>query len=351
MPNPDLKDQAQIPQQIEADSGAAYSHHLAGHLPLPTKRRRIDQFAQLPVNQAFGADPPRSCTASIIEGVLGSALLPAPLAGTASALPHESQSAASTLQPPGLLDDEFFTLMGPPGESSMMSQPGFGIGCSSACIKLPLRSASDDEAFVRRNREVAVCVMAFTGLVQTQYFPDGVRKYVNTLVWLLVGIAYLSRRTRNRLLSSLAHIHAFLTPLPPIFAFFVALSLPSAESKHSFLEWPDHQMFRAFAHGVCHAVLCGELWLQIASTVMMDVGLLATSWYRWEISSHVGSLNSSGLFLEESAAHAMWRCVAVLVVQWLGLLGTNLLIWKGLRPFSRSLDRPSLPRVQKQLCI
>jgi hypothetical protein len=39
------------------------------------------------------------------------------------------------------------------GDSSMMSQPGFGIGCSTAFAKLPLRSASDDEASVRKIQE------------------------------------------------------------------------------------------------------------------------------------------------------------------------------------------------------
>ena len=352
-----LPDQAQIPQQIEADSGAAYSHHLAGHQPLPTKplptkRRRIDQIGKLPVNQAFGADPPRSRTASIIEGVSGSALLPAPLAGTASAMPHESQSAASTLQPPGHLDhefftlmgppgesNEFFTLMGPPGESSMMSQPGFGIGCSSACGKLPLRSASDEEAFVRRNREVALCVLVFLGLLQSQYFPDGVRKYVMTLVWLLVGGAYLSPRTRSWLVTGSPKIYAVLTPLPPLFALLVNLNVEAKHGVLLFADSPGHMIFRAFMQGAGNAALCGGLRLQIASSVALHIGIFAICWYRWQIlQSSVGSGDLSGILALQGDEYGMaWQYgMAVFVVQWLGLMGTNLLIWKVLRPLSQN---------------
>ena len=214
---------------------------------------------------------------------------------------------------------------------SMMSQPGFGIGCSTAFAKLPLRSASDDEASARKIREVSLCVLVFTGLLHSQYFRDGLRQHVMTLVWLLVGAAYLWPQTSNWLVSCSPKIYACLTPLPPFFALFVDLSLSTGEFKHGilFVDSPGHMLFRAFIQGAGNAALCGELRLQIASSVALHVGIVAICWYRWQIQSSVGSGGLSGI--------PMWLSLTVFVVQWLGLLGTHLLIWKVLRPLSLSM--------------
>ena len=170
-PGPGDLDQRHTPQPFDVDSGEAYLHQLVGHQLLPTKRRRMEQIAQL---------SPRITTA---EEVLASTLLAAPLfSGSGSA-----SSQGANLDP---LDKAFFLLMGQPGESSMMSQPGSGAGCqcSSAYVKLPHSFALEDEAFVRWVREAGLCINIVVNVLQNH----NLKKYIQTIIWILVGAVCLS---------------------------------------------------------------------------------------------------------------------------------------------------------------
>ena len=135
-----------------------------------------------------------------------------------------------------------------------------------------------------------------------------------------------------------------MTPLVPIFSLCV-LAL-SAEESIQLKAFDPKEITpfmihtRAFAHGAAHAALCGELRLQIVSSVALDVGVIVTALYHYQQMLSVGSID----FISPPGL-ALVRIVAMfLVAQWLALFGTNTLIWKGLKPLTRSMDtRNTLP--------
>lgn len=161
-----------------------------------------------------------------------------------------------------------------------------------------------------------MCV--FCGLIQTRYFG----KHIMTLLWLLIRAAFLSPRTKSWLLCSSPQIWAVVSPLVPFIGFCIVLSPLSAEVKRGFFEhncFPYHiagdMLFRTFMQGVAHAALCGELRLQIATSVTLDVVIIASCLHRWHTKTSVvpsGPNPNCGL--------PMWLSGSFIVVQWLALL-------------------------------
>ena len=97
--------------------------------------------------------------------------------------------------------------------------------------------------------------------------------------------------------------------------------------------------FRAFMHGAGVAAVCGEFRWQIASSAARVVPSVAAYVVGvWSCSS--GELYATSLVgTSVEWGMPMWLTAMFVVVQWVALLGMNVLIWKGLRPLKRSMGR------------
>lgn len=256
----------------------------------------------------------------------------------------------------------FFNLVGQPSESVTMSQPGVGIGCSSACVKLP---QSDVEAFAQSVRQVSLCVLLVIGFAGRVLFSQELvgfsrsrmsesaceaeswRQSLITLGCVVTGAVYLLPQTRNRLVIFSPQFFALVTALLPLTA-LCAVNLSPELPKQATLSFPqDLLLFRAFVHGAGNAALCGPLRLQIASCAVLDVVVMAIGFYRRCMMSSTGSWDSTRLWVGSAGPpgddstclwDVGWFCVKFFAVHWLALLSMNVLILKGLKPCSTRLQ-------------
>jgi len=132
-----------------------------------------------------------------------------------------------------------------------------------------------------------------------------------------------------------------MSPLVPFIGFCIVLSPLSAEVKRGFFEhncFPYHiasdMLFKTFMQGVAHAALCGELRLQIATSVTLDVVIIASCLHRWHTKTSVvpsGPNPNCGL--------PMWLSGSFIVVQWLARVAcVDLEGVETTQPFSTTYD-------------